>query len=154
VGLVAGIAQHTGRVLRGYDLRKSRGLGRILFMAAAAEIGDVRQFGHVGRILGVFGERSVAGFASDVGVLAGGADLGLVVVAHHAGVLPGISDRTGTDQLQRAGAGVAVLAEALGDYRGADYQKSAERAEEDHCWTKQVHPIAKQTLQNHPRKNG
>ena len=101
--LVAGVAGRAAGVLGGGYLRKALRLGGVLFVAAAAEVGDIGQFGNVRRgIVGVLRQRAMARFAGDVGVFAGGASLGFVVVAHHAGVLPGVGDGVGADQVERA----------------------------------------------------
>jgi hypothetical protein len=108
---------------RGY-LRKVPGLGGIFFMTAPAKIGDIRQLRDVSR--GVFGmlcQRTVAGLTSDMGVFARGANLGLVVMAHYTGVLPGIGDRVLANQIERPGAVVAVLAKGFGHHRVAYDEK-------------------------------
>ena len=114
--LMARIASHAARVLGGDHLWKPCGLGRIFFVAPAAEVGDVGQLGDVGGgIFGVLRQRTVASFAGDVRVLAGGAGFGLVIVAQDALVLARVSDGALVDFIQRGGSIVAVLAEGLGD---------------------------------------
>ena len=79
---MTGIASQSLRMLDGYHLREFLGLGRVLFMTAAAKVGDIGQFRNVGgRVVGVERQGSVAGFARHVRVTAGGADFGLVVMA-------------------------------------------------------------------------
>ena len=73
---------------------------------------------------------TVAGFAGNVGVAAGGAGLGLVIMAKHASVLAGIVDRPRPDHLQGRGPVVAVFTEVLGDHRGADHQKCTKPGQE------------------------
>ena len=93
VRLVARIAEHAAGVLGGDHLREGGRLGGVLFVAAAAEVGDIGQLGDVGGgVAGMLGEGTVAGFAGDVGVLAGGAGFGLVIVAQNALILAGVSD--------------------------------------------------------------
>ena len=57
----------------------------------------------------------MAGFAGDMGVLAGGAGLGLIIVAKNALILAGVNHGALADFGQSGGAVVAVLAEGLGD---------------------------------------
>ena len=54
-------------------------------------------------VVGVFGLGAVAGFAGDMGVRAGGADFGLILVAEDAGVLAGVGDGLGADGVEGAG---------------------------------------------------
>ena len=67
--LVAGIAELTAGMLLGVDLRKTLGLGDVFGVAANAEMSDAGELGFYARgIVGVFGQRAVAGFAVDVSV--------------------------------------------------------------------------------------
>src|ERR1035438_4288271 len=129
VGLMARVTKRAAGMLRGDHLRKVLGLGGVLFVAAPAEIGNIGQ----GRLMrrrvvgvGMGRLRTVARFAGDMGVLAGGARLGLLVVAHHAGVLAGERDGVLADDVERRCVIVTVLAESLRDQRGADQQKGGE----------------------------
>jgi len=91
-------------------------------MAAAAQVGHIGELGFVGgRIVGVDGQRSVAGFAGNVGMLTGGPGGGLLVVAHDAGILPSEGDGVLADQFKRARPVVAILPEGLWDNRAANY---------------------------------
>src|ERR1035438_2383483 len=102
VRLVAGIAGDAAVVFGGHHLRKALGFGGIFFVTAPAEVGHLGQLGNVGAgIVGMLGQGSMAGFAGDVGMFAGGAELGLFVVAQHAGILPGVADGAGADQVER-----------------------------------------------------
>src|ERR1035438_3864667 len=93
VRLMARIAGHAAGVFGGGHLREVGGLGGVLFVAPAAEVGDIGQLGDVGGgVGGMLGEGTMAGFAGDVGVLAGGAGFGLVIVAHDALVLAGVGE--------------------------------------------------------------
>ena len=115
VRLVAIGTLHAAVVLGGGHLREPGGFGRVLLMAAVAQIGHVGQFGLDGRVAGVRRQRPVTGFAGDVSVLAGGAGFGLVIVAQNALVLAGVSDGALAEFGLRGGAVVAVLSEGLGD---------------------------------------
>ena len=126
VRLVARVAQHAARVLRGGHLREVLRFGRILFMTAAAEVGYVGKRGFVGRWIIRGGMRrlwSVACLAGNVGMFAGGSGFGLLVMAQNAGILSGIRDRALPNHIQGTRPVMAVLAESLGNNRGAYRQK-------------------------------
>src|SRR3954463_13550494 len=115
-------------MLSGDDLGERGRPGGVALMTAAAEIGDIGERGLEGAgVVGVFGLGSVAGFARDMGVAAGGADFGLILMAQDAGILAGVGDRLGANGVEGAGAEVAVLAEVLRNHGGADDHKDAER---------------------------
>ena len=148
---VASSADCPAGVLGGDYLRETRRFGGILFVTAPADVGDVGQFGDVGLgVVGVFRQRSVAGFTGDVGMFAGRADFRLIVMAHHTGLLPGVCDGAGADQVERAGPVVAIPAEVLGDDGGPHYEKDTHGGNENQCRTDQVYPIMKQTAQGAP----
>ena len=68
---MAGIAGQTAGVIGGSDLRKIFGLGRVPFVTTYAEYRRVKLRGlNRGRVVSMIGQRSVASFAIDVGVLA------------------------------------------------------------------------------------
>ena len=70
--LVTSVAKHSLGVRHGIHLRKSLGLGRIFFVAAAAEVGDVGQLGHIPTFgLDVFGLGTVAGLTMHPCVFSG-----------------------------------------------------------------------------------
>jgi hypothetical protein len=143
VRFVAIVAGHSTRVLGGDYLGKRLGLGLILLMAAHAKRGDGGKCGFEGRgVIGMFGERAMAGFARDVGVLALCANLGLGIVTYDASVLACIGDRVLADGCQRAGAIVAVLTEALGHDDAANHHKDTETCQQDKGRPDQVSGIA------------
>jgi hypothetical protein len=142
---MAGVADHSAGVLGGGDLRELRGLGRVLFMAADAQGGHIGQLGSDGAgVVGVLGEGSVAGLAGDVGVLAFGAGLYLVIVAYGALLLSGVSDRTTFDEVEGAGAVVAVLSEACGDDGAAERDEQRKSYENNDCGSDEVPGILKE----------
>jgi len=148
---VAGVARGAAGVFGGDDLREPLGLGGVLFVAAAAEIRDVGELGlHGAGIVGVRGQRAVAAFASDVGVLAGGAHFSLVVVAHDAGVLAGEGDGALTDGGEGSRAVVAILAELFGDYGSADGEEEADSGEQNDGGTEQMSRVMEQAAQIGP----
>jgi hypothetical protein len=151
VRLVAGVAGSAAGMFRCDNLRKPLGLGCVLFVADAAEAGDLRELGDDGAgIVGMLGERAVAAFAGYVGVFAGGAGFGLVVVAQDAGILAGVGDGTLADGGQGAGAVVAVLSEVLGDYRRSDGEENADSGEQDEGGSDQMSRIMEQAAQIGP----
>lgn len=123
VRLVAVVALGAAGMFRGHDLREPTGFGRVLLMAAAAEIGHVRKFGNDGWVVGMRRLRSVTGLARDVGVLTGFAGVDLFVMAHGAGYLAGVRNGVLADKIERGWPVVAVPAEILGHHCGADQQK-------------------------------
>ena len=142
--LVAGIAQHAAGMLGRDHLREALGLGRVLFMAAPAEVGYIGEDRLVGgRVVGMLRQRPVTGFAGHVGVLSGGARLALVVMTHQTHILAGESDGFRPDQRQRLGAVMAVLAESFRHHGGADGQKEAEAENKNYCRTYEMARVPK-----------
>jgi hypothetical protein len=145
---MATVTEHAAGVLGGGDLGEAGGLGGVLLVAAAAEIGDVGEDGLDGAgIVGVLSEGSVTRFAGDMGVAAGGADLGLIVVAEDARILAGEGDWFGADGVEGAGPVVAVFAETLRHNGGADDHKEAEGGEEDKRRANEMRRISKYAVQ-------
>jgi hypothetical protein len=144
MGLVAIVAGHAAGVFGGHDLWEALRLRGVLFMASRAEGGNVRESGfESGRIVGVFGERAVTGFAGDVGVFAGGADGGFGIVARAADVLSGVLDGLGSGHGEVSGAVVAILSKSFGDDRGADHKKQDQTQNQDHRGADQMACISK-----------
>lgn len=128
---MAAIAEHAAGVFGGGHLGEPFGFGRVLFVAAAAEVGDVGQHGFVGGgIVDMLCLRAVACLAGDVGVFAGGAGFPFVFVAEQAHVLAGEGDGPLADGIERAGAIVAVPAEVLGYDGSANNEKKTEPGDE------------------------
>lgn len=151
MGLMASVASHPAGVLPGDHLRERRGFGGILLVAAAAEVGDIGQFGlDCGGVIGMLGLRPVASFAGNAGVLAGGADFRLIVVTQNAGALPRISNGSRPDQCKGAGPVMAELAKGLRDDGAADNQENAENGQQDHRGTYQMDPVSKSATHGHP----
>ena len=127
------------------------GLRLVFLMAAHAQGGDLGECRlECGGIVGMFGERAVAGLAGDVGVLALGADLRLIIVAHDAGVLAGVGNGVLADGREGAGAVVSVLAEAFGHDGAADHHENAEAGQQDQGGPDQVSGIAEESLHSFP----
>ena len=66
---MACIAELTAGMLLGVDLRKTLGLGDVFEVAANTKMSNIGELGFYARgIVGVLGQRAVAGFAVDVSV--------------------------------------------------------------------------------------
>jgi hypothetical protein len=101
--------------------------GDILFMASRAEHSRIRQLRHYrSRILGVLGERTVAGFAVHARVFPSLLHLQHVAMAIFTGVVTGIRDRLRRKFSQRISPIVAVLSKALGNEVRSQQQKYGE----------------------------
>jgi len=125
---MAGIAGRAAHVFCGDYLGETLGLGRVFFVATAAERSHIGQLRLDGAwVAGMLRLGPVAGFAGYVGVPAGGPCFGFVVMTGHAGILAGESQRPLPNRLQGARAIVAVLAKCLWDHRLPHHQKDAQR---------------------------
>jgi len=141
---MTGGAERPGRVFGGDHLWEALRLGRILFVAAAAEIGNIRQLRYVrGRIVRVLCLRPVTGLTGHVGVLAQCSRLGLVVMAGHASLLAGIRYGPLTDGIECGRTVVAELAKRLGNDRAAHHQEDPQGQDKNRCRLKQMGPISK-----------
>ncbi len=127
MGLMARVAEHSAGVLGGRHLGEGLGFGGVFLVAAAAEIGDIRQNGLVGgRVVDMLRQRTVASLASDMSVLAGRAGLPFVLMAEQAHLLSRVRDRALADGVERAWAVMSIAAETFRYDRGADHQKETE----------------------------
>jgi len=118
VRLMTGITGDVTHVFGRHHLRESFWFGGVLFMATAAESGDVGQLGlERPWVIGMLGQRSVAGLAGYVRVPAARPSLGLVIMATDTSVLAGEGNGALANHCERARAIVPVLAERLGDDR-------------------------------------
>jgi len=132
VRLMALIAGHAAGMLGRSHLGEASWLGRVLFVATPAEVGDVRQLGNVRRgIVRVLRQGSVTRFARYVSVLAGCARLGFVVMAENAGVLPGECDGPLPDHGKRSRTIMTVLSKSLGDNRATYHQKYGQASQQN-----------------------
>lgn len=101
-------------------------------MAAAAQVGDVGEFGNVGcRVIGVLRQWTVARFTGHMGVFAGGPDGGLVIVAHHAGILPGEGYGVLANQVEGTRPVVTILPECFGNDGAADDEEKCHTGDQD-----------------------
>ena len=149
--LVAGVAEGATGMLGSDHLGEPLGFGRILFMTAPAEAADLGEFGDDGAgVVGVLGEGAVAAFAGDVGVFAGGACFGLVVVARDAGILAGEGDGPLADGGEGTRTVVAVLSKVLGDDGAAEHEEEADSSEQNDGGAEQMSRFMEQAAQVGP----
>src|SRR5579871_493355 len=114
--LVALIAGHAAGMLRRNHLWEVLGFGGILLVAARTQdlhIGQRRLRGNGVIGMRVFGLRPVAGLAGDMGMFAGGALFGFLVMAQDAFGLAGKRQRLLAIDEQSGGPEMAVLAEGF-----------------------------------------
>lgn len=148
VGLVAGVAGRAAGVFGGGHLRKALRFGGVLLMAAAAEVGYIGKFGNLRRrIAGMLRQGSVAGFASHVGVFAGRAGFGFVVVTNYTGVLPGEGYRALPDLCQGPRRVVPVPSKIFGDDGAANDEEESHTNDQDDGRHQQMSGIAEQAWQ-------
>jgi hypothetical protein len=149
--LMATITERSAGVLGGNYLGESWRFGRVLLMAAAAEVRNVGKLRHVrAGIIRMLRQRTVASLAGDMGVLAGSPGFRLIVVAHHAGILPCKRDGVLADQIQSAWPVMAVLAERLGN-NGAPYNhENRQTSQQNHSRPNQMGRIVKPTAHDTP----
>ena len=149
--LVAGIAGRAAGVFGGDHLREISGFGRVPLVASPAKIPDIGEFrGDGTRVVGMFGQRTMAGFAGDVRMFAGGAELSLVVVAHHAGILACVGQRAGADQIEGGRPVMSEFAEVLRYDGSPNHQKDPHRGYQNQCRADEVSTFRKQTAQEAP----
>jgi len=145
VRLVAGVAEYTAGMLDRDYLREASGLGSVLFVTAAAEVGHVGEHRFVRRgVIGMVGLRAVAGFAGDMGMFAGRARFALVFMTHEAHVLAGENEGFRPDQVQSLRPVMAIFSESFRHHGGADGQKQAEAEKKNYCWTYQMARVPEQ----------
>jgi hypothetical protein len=122
---MARVAGQAAGVISGYDLGEIFGLGAVGFVAAGADYRSVELWRFdVRRVVSVFRLRSVAGFTCDYHVFAEFLLVDYVDVAGFADVVSGVGDWAGGGFGDGVGTVMAVLAETLRDYGGAqDYER-------------------------------
>src|ERR1051326_5300766 len=117
---MAGVAGQTTGVVGGDDLRECFGLRAVGLVAAGGEDRGV-ELGRLdrGRVVGVFGLGTVAGFAGDHNVLAQLFLIDDIGVAGFADFVAGMGDRAGSGFGDGVAAIVSVLAKTVGHNGGA-----------------------------------
>ena len=144
---MAGVAGETTGVIGSDDLGESFGLGAVGFVAAGAEDRGVELGGlDGGRVVGVFGLGSVAGFAGDHNVLAQLLLIDNVGVAGFADFVAGVSDGAGSGFRDGVAAVVSVLAETVGNNGGAQQNERDYRDRHHSGKTDQVFRVFEQVV--------
>src|ERR1017187_5873747 len=136
--LVAGLAGEAAGVLVGVDLREALGFGSAGRMAADAEDGGVELGRGDGGVVGVFRKRTVAGFAVDVGVLAGFFGVQDVRMAGLAGLVAGEMDGTSGNLTDCGSTVMAVFAKGLGHDEVPDNKEHEEGSDEQERKSEQM----------------
>ena len=151
--LMARAAHHPAGVIGGHHLRETLGFRGVLFMTARTENGHVGQRGfdvdEVGRVPGL---RPMAGFAGDMSVFAGGARLGLLIMAGDALGLPTKADRMLANQAESRRPVVAVCAEILGDHSPSNHQEQSQSHHQNQGGAGEMSGIAKEAVHDLARK--
>lgn len=149
--LMASVAKHALGMRGGLHLGKIPGFGGVFLMTAPAQVGNVGQLGHIVHgIVCMFGQWTVAGFASYPRVLAAIVDLRLLLVTNGTLTAAGVSNRSGGNRVERVAAVVPVLAKAFGDHDGANNQEEHQSSQQDECGANQMCGISKDATQNQP----
>ena len=145
------VAGHAAGMLGGHNLGKSSWLGGVFFVATPAEVGDVGQLRNVGhRVIGVFRQWAVAGFASDVRVTTGCASFAFVLMTEQAGILAGKGHGVCASGIQRRRPVVAILPECLGNHYRTDDQENAQRGQQNQRRPEKMARIMEKLAQEPP----
>ncbi len=122
---MANIAEHALGMRHDIHLGKSFGFGRVLGVAAPAQIGDVGQLGHVGDgVVHVFGQRAVAGLASNGGMLSTVVRLGLLLMTNGALTSARIGNGARGNHVERSPSVVPEFSKVLRHHGSANDQKN------------------------------
>jgi len=114
------------------NLWERRRLREVRFVTASAQDGGVRQLRlDVHWICGVFGQRPMAGFTMNSGVLAGLLGLHDIVVAVFADLLPGILHRSCGNFFQGGSPIMSVLTEGVRHQSGPQSEKDGQPGNKD-----------------------
>ena len=129
-------------MIGGNNLRKAFGLRRIRLMAADAEYGRIEFFGgHGSRIVRVLGQRSVAGFAIHVRVLAIFFLFQDVGMAAFASLVPREIHWPDCDFRQCVAAIVPILSKTFWDQKTTEDQEQEDARDEDSRQSKKMSRI-------------
>lgn len=142
--LMASVASEAAGVIGRYDLGKGFRLCAVGFVAAGAEDQGVEFRGrHIGWIVRVLGLGTVANLAVEVGVGSEFLLIGNIRVAAFADFVTGKNCRPGGDFGDGGSAIVPVLAETLGDDRGAKDNEEEYRERHDGGETDEMFDVLK-----------
>lgn len=151
VRLVTSVAKHSLGVRNRLYLGKSYGLGGVFFMAAPTEIGYIGQLGYIGDgVVRMFGQGTMAGLATNSGMLPPTVHLGFFIVAGGTLASTGVGNWKCADHVKRARPVVSVLPKVLGHHGGTEDQENPHRHQQDQPGTYQMSRIPEKTTQCHP----
>ena len=137
--IVAGAAGRFPGVLARHNLREPFRFGGIRLVANRAELCGVgKDWFLTAEVLRMASERTVAGFASDIGVGTFAFRGDDVVVAGGAGLVASENGSARGDFIERAGAVMSVLAELSGNKNMPNRQKSQDENKGDDGQSNQV----------------
>ena len=141
---MAGVAKLPPGVFLSVYLRKALGLGNIFGVTTNAKMGDVRLLrGQACGVIGVLGERPVAGFTVDVGVNAFGFGVGDIGMAAFAGLVAGVSKGTRRDLADGVTTVVTIAPETFRNEGAAKDQEEDQTQDENTGHTEQVGDVLK-----------
>ena len=123
-------------------LGEALGLGGILFVAAPAKVGHLRQLGYVGSgVVSVLGQRPVTGFAGDIRMLAATVHFAFLIVALEALLVAGIGDGASADHFERARPIVPIFPKVFRHYHSPNQQEHHQPGNQDQRGANQVSGI-------------
>lgn len=140
--VMTGVAELAAGMFLGINLWEALRLGDIFGMAANAKVCDVGLFRpEIRGIVGVFGERPVAGLTVDLNVSTVSFAVGHVGVTALAGLVTGVGDRARGDFRQGVAPIVTVLAKTFGEESAAQDDKENQANEENRGHAKQMRDV-------------
>ncbi len=149
--LVTSITKHALGVRDRIHLRKTLRLGSVFFVAAPAEVGYVRQLGHIGNgVVSVFSQGAMAGLATNLRVLSPAMRLGFGIVAEDALASASIGNGERADHVDCTCPIVSKFPKVLGHHGGAENQKNTHSRQQDQPRANQVSRIPEKATQCHP----
>ena len=129
---MAGLTSDSAGVRGCIHLWEPGGLGNILLVATRANDCRVRQRGYQrSGILGVLRQRTMAGFAVHMSMLAVALRVGDIGMAGLAGLVTSVVNGPGGQFVERVAAIMPILAEGLGNQRSAYGEEPEDTGEEN-----------------------
>ena len=151
MGLVAGRTGHALGMVGRDDLREPFRPGAVCFVTARAQHRGVGKNGLDARIFGMFGERSVTGFAVYVDMFTGFLLLEDLHVAGFAGLMSGMRDGKTGNVGERVSPIMSVFSKAPGNEIRANREECKDSEQEDACDTQEVLGISESIHSRIPR---
>jgi len=139
---MTGVAELAAGVFLGVHLWETLRFGDVFGMAANAKVRDVGfLWSHAGRIVGMLGQRAVAGLAVDVGMDTFRFRISNIRVTALAGLVTGEGDGTRGNLREGVTPIVAVAPETFGNESTAKGEEQDEADEENGSHAKEVRDI-------------